>query len=507
MVAGDRVERPASHLALGGEHRVDGPTVQHFERSPADVLRLVVSAAAVLIVLGVEWIFGDALVAFASDLLRGIDAVPTWIVDVVVVGTRILAVCVLGAVLWSTLGGRRWRMLATVTSAGLLAAALVTALDALVETDAGRTLVDVGVDLGPLTIEGFPSTAGIAAVAGSLTAAAPWLGRRWRRAGWVLIAGLTVTSFVDSPVSFDAILAVLVGWFAGAAVLVAAGAPSRRPTVPAVLRGLSAVGIPMRRLEQASVDARGSTPYLGVDTDGHRLFVKVLGADQRSADLLFRLYRRLQPRDFGDTQPFLNTRRTVEHEALAALVAQALGVRTPTVRGLAAAEPNGYVLAYDALDGTSLDHVDPAAVTDEVLAATWRLVGELRRHRIAHRDLRLANIFLDDSGDVWLIDFGFSELVASDLLLATDVAELMASSTLCVGVERAIANAVPTVEPTTLSDALDRLHLWSLSGATRTALKRRPAMLDDLRSRLRLTIAGAPAVAGTADSVVVVSRD
>src|SRR5262249_11892280 len=34
------------------------------ERSPADVLRLAVAAAAVLILLAVEWLFGDTLVSF-----------------------------------------------------------------------------------------------------------------------------------------------------------------------------------------------------------------------------------------------------------------------------------------------------------------------------------------------------------------------------------------------------------------------------------------------------------
>jgi undecaprenyl-diphosphatase len=390
-------------------------------------------------------------------------------------------------------------MLATVAAAGLVAAALVTVLDSLLETDQGRVLVDVGVDLSPLTNRGVPSTPGIAAITGVLTAASPWLGRRWRRAGSALIAGLAVTGFVDSAVAFDSILAVLVGWFSGAAVLVAAGAPSRRPTLQAVIDGLRAVGVPVRRLEPASVDARGSRPYFGVDSDGSKLFVKVLGADERSADLLFRLYRRLQPREFGDERPFLNLQRTVEHEATVALLAEAFGVRTPAVRGIAAADPNGYVLAYNAIDGRSLDRVDPSEVTDEVLTATWRLVGELRRHRIAHRDLRLANVFLDDSGDVWLIDFGFSEVVASDLLLATDVAELVASSTLCVGPERAIAIAASTVAPATLAQALDRLHLWSLSGATRTALKSQPAVLERLRNEMGVTIAAAGAVAAATE--------
>ncbi len=386
-------------------------------------------------------------------------------------------------------------MLATVAAAGLVAASLVTLLDGLIETDPGQVLVDVGVDVGPLTKEGFPSTAGMAAVAGVFTAAAPWLGRRWRRAGWTLIAGLMVTGFVDSPVAFDSILAVLVGWLSGAAVLVVVGAPSRRPTLQAVVDGLDTVGVPVRQLEQAAVDARGSTPYLGVDADGCKLFVKALGTDERSADVLFRLYRRLQHRNFGDERPFRTLRRAVEHEAFVALVAQSLGVRTPSVRGLATANPNAFVLAYDAIDGRSLDRVEPSEVTDEVLAAIWHLVGELRLHRIAHRDLRLANVFLDDGGHVWLIDFGFSEVAASDLLLATDVAELLASSSLCVGPERATANAASTVEPATLAQALDRLHLWALSGATRTAIKSRPGLLDALRSEMAAAITDTRAVA------------
>ena len=72
----------------------------------------------------------------------------------------------------------------------------------------------------------------------------------------------------------------------------------------------------------------------------------------------------------------------------------------------------------------------------------WAQLALLRRHRIAHRDLRLANVFLADDGDAWIIDFGFSELAASDHLLATDLAELLASSATKVGAERAVAAGV-----------------------------------------------------------------
>ncbi len=375
-------------------------------------------------------------------------------------------------------------MLATIAVAGLVAVVILGLLDPLVETDRGLDLVDVDADLGLLTTDGYVSMAGIAAVAAILTAAAPWLGRRWRRAGWTLIVGLVITAFIQAPVSFESILAWVVGWLCGAAVLVVGGAPSRRPTVQAVIDGLGAVGLPVQRLDRAAVDARGSTPYFGVGADGTKLFVKALGTDERSADRLFRVYRGLLPHNFGDEKPFSSLRRSVEHEAFVALTASALGVRTPALRAFATADPNGYVLAYEAIEGRSLDRLDPSEVSDAVLAAIWDLVGQLRTHRVAHRDLRLANTFLDDDGHAWLIDFGFSEVAASDLLLANDVAELMASSSVYVGAERAVANAASSVDRATLADARDRLRPWALSGATRTALKARPGLLDDLRNRL-----------------------
>jgi undecaprenyl-diphosphatase len=405
-------------------------------------------------------------------------------IDGVVIATRVLAVVLLGGLLAWALHGRRWRMLGTVIAAGVAAAVVVTLVEAAVASEQAPALVEVGVDLGPLTSSGFPSTAGVSALAGVLTAAAPWLGRRVRQASWALMLGLIVTAFVVAPTSVDAVLAGAVGWLVGAAVLVAAGTPSRRPTAQSVIDGLGAVGVPVRRLDRAGVDARGSTPYFGVGADGSPLFVKALGTNERSADLLFRTYRRLLPRDLGDQRAFVSLQRSVEHEALVALAARAIGVRTPALRAVAIAAPDGAVLAYDAIDGRSLDRVDAREVTDDVLAAIWRLVGELRRHRVAHRDLRLANIFLDDRGEVWLIDFGFGEMVASDLLLATDVAELIASSSLCVGPERAVAPAVGTVDRATLARALDRLRPWALSGATRSALKARAGHLDELRVRV-----------------------
>ncbi len=457
------------------------------ERSPADVLRLAVGVV-VLAVLGVvQWLFGEAVVGFVSDVLVGADAVAPWFWTAVVVAVRVLSVVVLLFGVVATLARTGSRMLATVGLAVGIAVVCVAVAALLPEVDPGDAPVALDLDLGPVTALGFPTVIGIAATAAALSAAAPWLSRAWRRRGWIAVAGLVVARVLAAPMSFDSLGAALIGWTAGSAALVALGAPSRRPTVDAVRAGLAACGLRLAELRAADVDARGSTPYFGATDDGARYFVKVVGDDERSADLLFRLYRWFQRDDLGDERPFSSLRRAVEHEAFVALAARELGILTPRVASFASAEPHAFVIAYEAVEGRSLDSVDPEDVTDEVLSQVWANLAELHGARIAHRDLRLANVFLGGDGRVWMIDFGFSEVAASDLLLTTDVAELIASSSLVVGPDRAVAHAARTVDPERLAAARDRLRPSALSGATRTALAGRPGAIDELRSRMDAT--------------------
>jgi undecaprenyl-diphosphatase len=453
-------------------------------RSPVDVLRLVTATAAVGAVLVADRSFGVTLAGFAADLFAGLSALPAWLVATVVAATRVLALLLLVAGTSAVVRSGSWHPVPPVVAAALSGAGLGLFVGSSAASAAGQAhpaLPAVGV-----LAAGFPSAAGLAAAAAAATAAAPWLARGWRRAGWAAVLGLAVTRFLATPASFDTLDALVLGWWVGAAAVVAFGGPWRRPCGRAVAAGLAAVGTPLVRLEQADVDARGSAPHFGLDRGGRRLFVKVLGDDERSADRLFRLYRRVSPRHLGDERPFTTLRRAVEHEALVALAAHDLEVRTPRLVALARAEPNGFVLAYEAIDGRSLDRISPAELTDDVLAGVWDQVAGLRRHRIAHRDLRLANVVLDADERAWLIDFGFSELAASDLLLATDVAELVASSSLLVGPERAVAVAA-TVEGLGrpgLVAAQGRLRPWALSGATRRALRDRAGLLDQIRDQI-----------------------
>jgi undecaprenyl-diphosphatase len=247
---------------------------------------------------------------------------------------------------------------------------------------------------------------------------------------------------------------------------------------------LRSSGIPVAEMHPASVDARGSVPYFATLDDGSRVFAKVLGADQRAADLLFRLYRMVHLRNVGDERPFSSLRRTVEHEALVALQARDVGVRTPRLRCVAPVGTDSFLLCYDIIDGSSLDGVDEDQLTDQVLVGLWEQVAMLRQYRIAHRDLRLANVFLSDDGEPWLIDFGFSEIAASTMLLKADVAQLIAALAVAVGAERAVAPAVEVLGPEAVASCLGRLQPAALSGATQTELKAHKGLLDEVRAEI-----------------------
>jgi glycosyltransferase 2 family protein len=318
-----------------------------------------------------------------------------------------------------------------------------------------------------------------------VTVIAPTMPRSWRRWAWGALGAVALGRVVSGTgLAIDLLAAGATGWAVGLAVLLAFGVPDRHPPSASVLAALQLAGLDVRDLHGLDVDARGSTPYLATLGDGGAAFVKVVSSEERSADLLFRLYRAVRLEHVGDERPFSSLRREVEHEALVSLEASSLGVRTPPFLALGRIDDGSMVLAYDALDARSLDEVSAAEVTDDLLAAIWAEVERLHRRRVAHRDLRLANVMLGRDGSPWIIDFGFSELAASDDLLATDVAELVMSTALEVGPERAVRAAAAGVGRDALARAAPRLQPLALSGATRSALGRRKGLDEDVRAEV-----------------------
>ena len=470
----------------------DGPEeldeVLGYTRSPSDLLRVVAFGLTSLLLLAVTRWAEDGVLGFERDLVALLGFIPTSLERVLVGVAQVIVIVAGFGVLVLAFRLKRWRLLGYLFVGNLVVSALVGAsgwwLDrggiALIRNEvADRAGVDVDLIIGP---------EGLAGLVASCIILAPFVSRRWRKAGAVLVLTLTVLRLLLSAhLPADLFLSLALGALSGTAVLLAFGRPDQRPSLASVRAALDRSGLDVAELRVASVDARGSTPYLATLTDGAAVFAKSISPKERSADLLFRMYRFLRLRNVGDERPFSTLRRTVEHEALVSLRARDVGVRTPRLRAIDAVGEDSMLLAYDLIDGRSMDRVEPEAITDELLRGLWEQVAILRRHRIAHRDLRRANVFVDADGAPWLIDFGFSEVAVSDRLLDADAAQLLAALAIPVGAERSVAAAVDVLGTDAVASALTMLQPNALSGATREALSEQKGLLDALRAEVMAT--------------------
>ena len=456
-----------------------------YVRSPEDVLRVVVFGFLMLVLMALTRWAQDSITGFEEDLIDLLGFVsPT--IERVIKGALEVAVGLVGIfVLLVPLISRRYRLFGYLFLAQFAATLLMLGAEALVDRDESERVVNELADRAGIEAATTSGAVGIATMSAAFIVLAPFVSRRWRRTGVVVISVVTLlTIIVSLRLPADALLALPLGALCATLVLLAFGRPDRRPTLDAIRSALRDAGLPATEVRQAKVDARGSTPYFATLDDGSELFVKVLGSQERAADLLFRIYRFLRLKNVGDDRPFSSLRRTIEHEALVALMARDVDVKTPRLRGVVDVGADSMLLAYDMIDGGSLDGVEDDAVTDELMRRIWEQVGVLRRHRIAHRDLRRANVFVADDGVPWMIDFGFSEVAVSDELLDADVAQLLSSLAVVVGAERAVTAAIDVLGADAVGEALPRLQLRALSGATQTALKEHKGLLTDLQNEV-----------------------
>jgi len=455
-----------------------------YTRSPQDVLRLIAFAVTALVLTLLSIAIDDAILSFEEELVRAFDFLSPQAARIVDGAGQGLAITAGLLVYLVPLITRRYRVLGYAALASLSAFGLMWLLRELIDRDSSIVIINeiasrAGLDNSTVWSIQIAQTAALFTVVG------PFVSRRWRRAGVVTLGVITLIGLlvsVELPV--EAFLALPVGAMCGVAVLLVLGRPDRRPTLGAIAGALDNAGLTVSEVHVASVDARGSTPYFATLEDGSGLFVKVLGAQERAADLMFRVYRFLRLRDVGDDRPFSSLRRTVEHEALIALMARDIGIRTPRLRGVVDVGADSMLLAYDMVDGRSIDGLPDDEITDELMQGVWRQVGELRDHRIAHRDLRRANVFVDDTGTPWVIDFGFSEVAVDAGIRDADVAQLLASFVVVAGPERTVDAAVTALGPEVVGGALHRLQLQALSGATQSALKQQKGLLKALQDEV-----------------------
>jgi glycosyltransferase 2 family protein len=484
---------------------VEEPAERAIVRHPTDLLRLIIALVATVLGFFLATTLNNLSEAITVEVIQGFDSFPNAVVMVFLGLVGVLGLVGPFVAFAYFIRKKQWRRLRLALLAVVLALVALWLLESFLVSRFSAPVMSAappswvcapGTDIASVGIFECVTDPDISnplirygdlvALTAFFSAVVPYLNRRWKRFGWITIILFALTQMLDhlQPPT-DEFLAIGVAYAIGAAVLLAFGEPNRRPRGRRVVEALERSGISLAALKRAGVDARGSVPYFAKTTSGQGLFVKVLSPDERAADVMFRVTRMFRLKGVGDERPFSSLKRAVEHEAVASLMASADGVKTPQMEAVADIPPSSMLMAYDLVDGKSLDSVPVEDLTDDVLEGVWRQVLILREHRVAHRDLRLANVFLGSDGQPWLIDFGFAELAATEGQLRSDIAELITSTASSVGAERAVSNAVAVLGKDPVADASSRIQPLALSGATRDSLKKQKGLDEQIRNEIQ----------------------
>ncbi len=461
---------------------LDTDEIVGYVRSPSDVLRILAYGSVAVVLLLVTRYAQDAVLGFERDVVSALSFLEPPAARVLDGVAQLLwVVAVLGVIVFP-FALRRYRLLGYLIVANILASSLVNAAIRFVDQEEPKRIANELAERAGVHVGSTITATGLATLTASFVLLGPFLGTRWRRAGAFLLAAfvaMRIALSVELPA--EVFLALAIGASVGAATLLVFGRPDQHPSTATVAGSLATAGLSLTDLGAITVGRGGSRNFIGTLDDGTRVLVKVRSPAERSADLLFRLYRWLRLKNVGDERPFVSLRRAVEHEALVSLQARDVGVRTPRLRAIAEVGSDSMLLAFDHVDGKTLEALDGDSIDSTLLHSIWEQTAILRAHRIAHRDLRRENIVVDESGEPWLVDFGFSEVAVPDTRLDADVAQMLAALALDVGAERAVDAAIAVIGVDPVRSSLHLLQLNALSGATRSALQHQKGLLKDLQ--------------------------
>ncbi len=283
------------------------------------------------------------------------------------------------------------------------------------------------------------------------------------------LVGLMVTFLFGRTVAF--------GW------RYARGVVNARPTGYDVVTSLFDAG-----LEPVACRWIGETEdtrrYEADTHDGRLLDVTVLDRDRQAVGLVYRLYRRIRLRGPAQRRNLLSLRRAVDQEALMSYALRDAGIRTPRLVAVRELSADAAVLAYERVEGRSLEKLTPDELTDELLTRIWQLQQQMQLHQVAHRRFALDSLLVDRDGQVWLLDLRNGEIAASALQTRLDTAELMATLALRYGPERTVRIGAQVLGADAMGAALPMLQPVVLTRTTRTAVRKSKDLLQRIREQI-----------------------
>ncbi|WP_438948499.1 lysylphosphatidylglycerol synthase domain-containing protein [Streptomyces atratus] len=510
-----------SSAAAEQTERVSGdePLLAARVHRPSDLMRLLIGVLAIAVLLSVIAFAHGTTTGLEQDISKGTGQAPDILIKTGGLVSSIAVLLVPVAFAIERLIKRDGLRIADGVLAAVLAHGVTLATDLWVAKSAPGTIQDALTQPQPGDALTDPVHGYLAPVIAYMTAVGMARRPRWRVVLWVVLLLDAFAMLVGGYTTpFSIILTVLIGWTVAYGTLYAVGSPNVRPTGQHLMAGLRRVGFrPVTAMRAEDTPDSGDQSdrgrrYLVTLEDGPPLDVTVVDREQQAQGFFYRVWRRLTLRGITQRRSIQSLRQALEQEALLAYAAIAAGANAPKLIATSELGPDAVMLVYEHIGGRSLDALEDSEITDELVRGAWRQVKALQSRRIAHRRLTGDAILVDRSGKVFVTDLRGGEIAAGDLVLRMDVAQLLTTTGLRVGAERAVAGALEVLGPDAVADCLPLLQPIALSRSSRATLRRlarersqreRQAVLDasDAAKRARALEHGAAQETSTAGPV------
>ena len=299
---------------------------------------------------------------------------------------------------------------------------------------------------------------------------APHLGRPVRRVGrWVIGMGALAAIAMGIALPLGVVAGLAIGYGATALTHLAFGSPGGRPSLSQVAAALRELGIEATDLRQSELGARGVALVEATSAGGTPLVVKVYGRDAWDGQLLTSTWSYLWYRDEVPSLT-LSRRQQVEHEAFVTLLAERAGVHVQPVIAAGVVGTRDGVLVVEA-EGRPLASLAPDEVTDGLIRDLWTLAVRMHEVGIAHGGLDADRLVVAPDGSARLGGFQAATASATPLSIGADRAQLLVTTSLIAGDERAVAVAKEALGTDGLADLLPYIQPAALSRSTRRSLK------------------------------------
>ncbi len=454
--------------------------------SPGEWVRLLIGLGFVGLGLLLGTVAEDTISGAESDIVEGFSRFPDRLEESIIGVAQLGATLVPLAGLLILLVRRRWLLLGQLWLASTIASLTIALVQSGLGVRASSIVLDERtVSSAWLVDPQFPTTTYLASAAAIASVANPWLARRWKRALWIWTAVLVILRILGSgEPALDVVLAVAIGVVVGSIVVLILGSPNPEPAPHELLEALWSCGIEPTAIQRAN-EGSDDPHFRLVRAEGPDLFVKVRTPDDRSSDLLNRLYRAIRLRSSEIERPYSTLKRRVEHEALVLLAAHRAGAACPGFTAVGETDGGSSFLVLEHVDAVAAGSLADAELSDAVLTDLWTNVAALHGAQISHRELTLANVMVDaPHAKTWLVDMEAGELAASERDRGRDVAELLVDVAFVVGPDRAVSSALGVLGGDEVALSLPRLQPLALPAALRRRLKSDKTMLARIRTAI-----------------------